>query len=63
MSATRDEARLRSAVRLATTGVLSGIALAVSVSPDVGGLMSVGCILWLVWSLHRFGRLGPDLAA
>jgi predicted Rdx family selenoprotein len=58
----REEARLRQATRLAVTGALGGIALAVSISPDVGGVLTLGCVGWLVWSLHRFGRLGPDAA-
>jgi hypothetical protein len=60
VTATNPESSLRSAYRLGATGVLAGIALAVSASPDLGGVLVVTSVAWLVWTLHRFGRLGPD---
>lgn len=63
MTAGRTERRLREAIRLGSAGALGGIALSVSDAAALGSIVTVGCILWLVWSLHRLGRLGPDDSA
>ena len=63
MKADHSERRLREAIRLGATGALVGIALSAADAATLGGTLTVLCVLWLVWSLHRFGRLGPEDSA
>jgi hypothetical protein len=59
-AAGRAEIRLRRHIKLAATLALVGIALAVADAPVLGGGLTVLSVLGLAFTLHRFGRLGPD---
>jgi hypothetical protein len=53
-----DRIRARLALYAATT--LVGIGLSVLSDETLGALVTVGSMAMLIWTLHRFGRLGPD---
>lgn len=56
-----SEAKLRSLVLFASAAAMLGIATALFGDSTMGGLMTVGGVLVLIASVHRFGRLGePD---
>jgi hypothetical protein len=48
----------RSRLAKSATAVLVGIALSTAVDPSLGGWVTVGSVLLLIWNLHRFGRTG-----
>ena len=50
--------RARLALYAATT--LVGIGLSVLSDETLGAVVTVGSMVMLIWTLHRFGRLGPD---
>lgn len=53
-----DAIRMRLAVT--STVALAGIVLSTSFDQTLGGLITVGGVVALVLTLHRFGRTGPD---
>jgi hypothetical protein len=53
-----DRTRARLALYAATT--LVGIGLSVLSDETLGAVVTVGSMVMLIWTLHRFGRLGPD---
>jgi hypothetical protein len=42
------------------TVTLVGIALSVLSDETLGAVVTVGSLVMLIWTLHRFGRAGPD---
>jgi hypothetical protein len=57
---TVDEGRIRTLLAMGATGVAVGIALAVLDASLVGSFVTVGSLVLLIYSLHRFGRAGAD---
>jgi hypothetical protein len=53
-----DRLRARLALYAATT--LVGIGLSVLYDETLGAVVTVGSMVLLIWTLHRFGRTGPD---
>lgn len=58
-SAPPDDER-RTLIGVSATLALVGIALSTVDAQAIGGWLAVGSLVVLVWSLHRFGRTGPD---
>ncbi len=58
MTAGLEGTRARLAAYAALT--LAGIALSVLSDSTLGGVVTVGALAMLIWTLHRFGRNGPD---
>lgn len=48
------------AVRTSAALALTGIALAVVDQPELAAWLTVGALVGLLYSVHSFGRLGPD---
>jgi hypothetical protein len=60
LAVTAEDASARRRVRAAATGAVVGIALSVAVEASIGGILTAVSMVYLVWALHRFGRLGAD---
>lgn len=60
MKAPRDARSARRMLATALFGLLGGIALAATGSPTVGGLVATACLVGAAYSLHAFGRTGPE---
>jgi hypothetical protein len=58
MTAAVETIRRRLALYAATT--LVGIVWSVVADSTVGGVITLGSLTMLIWTLHRFGRTGPD---
>jgi hypothetical protein len=50
----------RTFIGVSATLALIGIALSTVDAQTIGGWLAVGALVVLIWSLHRFGRTGPD---
>ncbi len=59
-SAPADERQVRTLLAAAATGVALGLAVAVVGAADIGSIVTVGSLVLLIYSVHRFGRVGPD---
>ncbi len=57
---TSPEPFLRSLIAGAGTVTLIGIALAASEQQEIGGWLTLLGLVGLIYSLHRYGRSGPD---
>jgi hypothetical protein len=53
-------AHLRTRLALFAASTLVGIGLSVLWSEALGSVVTVGSLVLLIWTLHRFGRTGPD---
>jgi hypothetical protein len=53
-------ARLRKRLGLAFTFVAVGIAVSVSFDESLGAWLTLGALAFLLLTLHRFGRSGPE---
>ncbi len=51
---------LRSLIATSGTVTLIGIALAASEQQEIGGWLTLLGLVGLIYSLHRYGRSGPD---
>jgi hypothetical protein len=60
MTATRSESQGRSLLVACTTATLVGIALCTGDTQELGGWITLAGLLGLIFSVHRFGRLGPE---
>lgn len=58
MTTSVDRTRKRLAIYAAAT--LVGIALSVMSDQTLGGVVTVGSATMLIWTLHKFGRSGPE---
>lgn len=58
MAADIERTRARLAAYAALT--LVGIALSILSDSTLGGVVTAGALVMLIWTLHRFGRSGPD---
>jgi len=57
---TPSESKTRTLLALSATGALIGIAFCAGGNQSVGSWITVLSLLSLIWSIHRFGRTGPD---
>jgi len=53
-----ERTRTRLAVYAAVT--LFGILLSIMSDSTLGGIVTIGALVMLIWTLHKFGRSGPD---
>jgi hypothetical protein len=51
---------LRKRLALTATAAVAGIVVSTSFDETLGGLLTVGSIVALIFTLHRFGRTGPE---
>jgi hypothetical protein len=58
VTAALDPTRLRLAIYASTT--LVGIVLSVASDQTIGAVVTVGSVTMLIWTLHKFGRTGPE---
>ena len=56
----RQESKSRSLLATCTTAALVGIALSTGANQEVGAWVTLAGLLGLIFSVHRFGRLGPE---
>jgi hypothetical protein len=56
----RAESHGRSLLVASTTATLVGIALCTGETQELGGWITLAGLLGLIFSVHRFGRLGPE---
>jgi uncharacterized membrane protein YphA (DoxX/SURF4 family) len=54
------ERQVRTLLATGATGVALGVAVAVGGAAGVGSVVTVGSLILLIYSVHRFGRVGPD---
>jgi len=60
MTTTRQESRGRSLLVASTIATLVGIALCTGETQELGAWVTLAGLLGLIFSVHRFGRLGPE---
>ena len=53
-------AAIRKRLAITATVALAGVVLSTTFDQTLGGLVTVGGVVALVITLHRFGRTGPD---
>ena len=58
--AERQPARVSRLLVASASATLVGIALAAAGEPGIGGFMTLGALVALIFSVHKLGRLGPD---
>ena len=51
---------IRKRLAFTATIVLAGIVLSTAFDQTLGGLVTVGGVVALILTLHKFGRTGPD---
>ena len=54
------ERQVRTLLATGATGVALGIAVSVGGAASIGSVVTVGSLLLLIYSVHSFGRVGPD---
>ena len=60
MKDSRQESKNRSLLAACTTAALVGIALCTGANQELGAWITLAGLLGLIYSVHRFGRLGPE---
>ena len=60
MTATQKESQSRSLLVGCTIATLVGIALCTGETQELGAWITLAGLLGLIFSVHRFGRLGPE---
>ena len=60
MKDSRRESKSRSLLAACTTAALVGIALCTGANQELGAWITLAGLLGLIFSVHRFGRLGPE---
>lgn len=54
------EKRIRNQILASAAGTVVGLGLSLSEAQALGGWLTALSLIFLVWSLHRLGRTGPD---
>lgn len=60
MTVARQEAQSRSLLVACSLATLVGIALCTGDTQELGAWITLAGLLGLIFSVHRFGRLGPE---